>query len=111
MQSRKNFEPGCWSCEHFMDDPLELERQWVGISILSSTFGSTRAHAGICRVTGLFQDSTPPCTHFVARQVKGDGGGSGPSFRVLHDFSRWVVSRLKHVATAMRGSFAPVREN
>ncbi|NJN63849.1 MAG: hypothetical protein HC882_02510 [Acidobacteria bacterium] len=104
--ARRAIPPDCRHCERFMDDPLVLEAQWVGISILSSTFGSTRGRAGICQVTDLFQDPAPACPHFVARAVDARQAGGRSSFPRFHELGRVLVSRLKRVQAAWCGSMA-----
>ena len=54
----------CAACRHFLDDPAELERVFVGIGALSSAYGSTRGRAGICRKDDSFHDPLPACSEF-----------------------------------------------
>lgn len=57
----------CKTCKHFSDDPHELEKMFRSILILSSTYGSTRARAGICAIDQTFHDPEPACADFVAK--------------------------------------------
>jgi hypothetical protein len=50
-----------------VDDPHELEKILDGINILSSTFGSTRGDAGICRAHDTFQLPVYVCDEFEPR--------------------------------------------
>jgi hypothetical protein len=58
----------CAECAEFVDDAAELEALFVGMTALSSAYGSTRGRAGVCRVSDTFQDPTPACPAFVRRQ-------------------------------------------
>lgn len=57
----------CKGCKHFSDDPHELEKMFPSILILSSTYGSTRARAGICAIDQTFHDPEPACPDFVSK--------------------------------------------
>ena len=54
----------CVGCRHFIDDPEALEKAFPGILILSSTYGSTRAEAGVCTITETFQDPRFVCERY-----------------------------------------------
>lgn len=56
--------PTCGSCLHFVNEPQALERNFIGISALSSAFGSTRGRAGICLKDSTFRDPEPVCRAF-----------------------------------------------
>jgi hypothetical protein len=60
----------CGLCLHFVNDPKLLERSFVGISALSSAFGSTRGQAGICLKESTFHDPEPVCLAFEPRLRK-----------------------------------------
>jgi hypothetical protein len=47
-----------------VNDPQALERSFIGISALSSAFGSTRGRAGICLKESTFRDPEPVCRAF-----------------------------------------------
>ena len=57
----------CGGCRHFMDDPADLEKVFVGIGALSSAWGSTRGRAGICAKDDSFHDPIPACSEFETR--------------------------------------------
>lgn len=57
----------CSDCAKFTDDPVEIEALFVGMTALSSAYGSTRGDAGVCSVTNLFQNPIPACEEFLAR--------------------------------------------
>ena len=57
----------CAECKHFIDDPHELEKIFDGVNILSSTYGSTRGDAGICRLQDTFQLPVYVCAEFAPR--------------------------------------------
>ncbi len=59
----------CAQCRHFCDDPAELEKMFQGILILSSTYGSTRARAGVCAIDQTFHDPEPACDNFAPRLI------------------------------------------
>ena len=58
----------CAECAEFVNDPGELEALLVGMTALSSAYGSTRGRAGVCRVLDTFQDPLPACPAFVRRR-------------------------------------------
>ncbi|RLE29536.1 MAG: hypothetical protein DRJ61_14315 [Acidobacteria bacterium] len=57
----------CKKCRHFRDDPLELEKMFPSILILSSTYGSTRGNAGVCWIHETFHNPEPACPDFLSR--------------------------------------------
>jgi len=57
----------CKKCRHFRDDPFELEKMFPSILILSSTYGSTRGSAGVCRIHETFHNPEPACSDFLSR--------------------------------------------
>ena len=57
----------CPLCLHFEDDPEQLEKQLVGLTILSSALGSTRGSAGLCAHHGTWQDPVSGCPDFEPR--------------------------------------------
>ncbi len=57
----------CKKCRHFRDDPHDLEKMFPSILILSSTYGSTRGHAGVCRIHETFHNPEPACPNFLPR--------------------------------------------
>jgi hypothetical protein len=64
----------CAECAEFVDDAAELEALFVGLTALSSAYGSTRGRAGVCRVNDTFQDPSPACPAFVRRGRAGSDG-------------------------------------
>jgi hypothetical protein len=50
-----------------VNEPQALERSFIGISALSSAFGSTRGRAGICLKDSTFRDPEPVCPAFEPR--------------------------------------------
>ena len=65
----------CAECAEFVDDPGELEASFVGMTALSSAYGSSRGRAGVCRVLDTFQDPSPACPAFVRRRKAGRDEG------------------------------------
>ena len=70
-------EGDCRTCRFFVDDPHQLEREFVGVLALSSTYGSTRGDSGICTILETFQYPLTDCSHYRPRcgcfdQVAGD---------------------------------------
>jgi hypothetical protein len=65
----------CAECAEFVDDPGELEALFVGMTALSSAYGSTRGRAGVCRVSDTFLDPSPACPAFVRRRQRCRNGG------------------------------------
>ncbi len=57
----------CKKCQHFRNDPHELEKMFPNILILSSTYGSTRGPAGVCAIHETFHDPEPACLDFLPR--------------------------------------------
>jgi len=64
--------PRCGSCRYFLDDPAMLEREFRGLAVLGSAYGSARGGAGLCDRRGLFLSPGHRCPEFTARE--GDGG-------------------------------------
>jgi len=64
-------EYDCRACEHFVDDPSGIEREFPGINILGSIYASVRGSAGICREFDRFMDPVPAadCPAFLPREV------------------------------------------
>ncbi len=63
--------PGqCSDCQHFVDDPAELERALPGLLILSSAQGDSRGDQGICLAHERFLLPTMTCDRFEARAEK-----------------------------------------
>jgi len=67
MNNESGQTPTCSKCRYFRNDPAELEKMFPGILILSSTYGSTRARAGVCDIHERFHDPEPACTEFAPR--------------------------------------------
>jgi hypothetical protein len=65
--ARKGEELTCSECARFTDDALEIEAIFVGMTALSSAYGSTRGNAGICSVTDVFQNPVPACSEFLPK--------------------------------------------
>ena len=57
----------CSECARFTDDALAIEALFVGMTALSSAFGSTRGNAGVCSVTDVFQNPIAACEEFIPR--------------------------------------------
>ena len=57
----------CSECARFTDDPLALEALFVGMTALSSAFGSTRGDAGVCGIGDVFQNPVAACGEFLPR--------------------------------------------
>ena len=58
----------CANCREFVDDPIRLERELAGLTILSSAQGDTRGDQGLC---SLHQQLVTPgltCSAFVPRR-------------------------------------------
>ena len=51
----------------FEDQPGALERAFIGMTALSSAYGSTRGRAGVCASSGRFHDPGPACPEFAPR--------------------------------------------
>lgn len=65
QRERAPGEPrSCLGCRHFVNDPEELEKVFPEILILSSTYGSTRAEAGVCALTETFRDPRFVCESY-----------------------------------------------
>jgi len=60
----------CDGCAHFIDDPRELERSLVGLTILSSAWGDTRGDQGLCGLLDLFLRPAMSCRHFIGRRAE-----------------------------------------
>ena len=60
----------CCSCQYFLDDPTQLERELPGLTILSSAWGSTRGNAGLCSRYATWQDPVRECPAFKARVAR-----------------------------------------
>ena len=57
----------CSDCARFTDDPVAIEALFVGMTVLSSAYGSTRGDAGVCAVEGVFQNPVQACGEFLPR--------------------------------------------
>lgn len=68
MRTQNAASLSCRNCQYFVDDPFALEREFPGIGALSSTLGSTRGEAGICRVLAVFHDPHAVCAAFQPRE-------------------------------------------
>lgn len=58
----------CSDCARFTDDPVAIEALFVGMTALSSAYGSTRGDAGVCAIEEVFQNPVPACQAFVLRR-------------------------------------------
>jgi len=46
--SREDEAAICANCREFVDDPVRIEAELPGITILSSAYGDTRGDQGLC---------------------------------------------------------------
>ena len=56
--------PACARCRSFVVEAAALERAVPGLNILSSAYGSVRAHTGLCEVHGTFVTPAQRCAQF-----------------------------------------------
>jgi len=66
----------CRTCLYFGDDADMLERQLVGITILSSAWGDTRGDQGMCALHRQFAAPDLSCPSFTARNAESTAPGS-----------------------------------
>lgn len=57
-------KPACARCRSFVGEPAALERAVPGLNILSSAYGSVRAHTGLCERHGSFVTASQRCADF-----------------------------------------------
>lgn len=69
----------CRDCRFFLDDPAELERELVGITILSSAYGDTRGDQGLCLVHQQLLTPGLTCERFEARGARAPVREGAPS--------------------------------
>jgi hypothetical protein len=55
----------CENCQHFVGDPLALEKELPGLNILSSALGSVRGETGWCRLKDVFFLLSHHCVQYV----------------------------------------------
>ena len=67
-------ESRCARCQHFMDNPEEMEAELPGIQALGSMYGSTRGDSGFCRITDRFMHALDRCEDFVDLDQEPDPG-------------------------------------
>ena len=63
--------PACARCRSFVADAAALERAVPGLNILSSAYGSVRAHTGLCERHGTFVTARQRCAEFDAGDASG----------------------------------------
>jgi len=56
--------PACARCRSFVVEAAALERAVPGLNILSSGYGSVRAHTGLCEWHGTFVTPAQRCAQF-----------------------------------------------
>lgn len=56
--------PSCARCRSFVGEAAALERAVPGLNILSSAYGSVRAHTGLCERHGTFVTAGQRCAEF-----------------------------------------------
>ena len=56
--------PACERCRSFVGEAAALERAVPGLNILSSAYGSVRAHTGLCERHGSFVTANQRCADF-----------------------------------------------
>lgn len=61
----------CGGCQHFSNDPAEIERRLPGIRALSSAYGTSRGQSGFCDLRALYLAPDRGCRDFVARHDEG----------------------------------------
>ena len=59
----------CRGCEHFVNDPAELEAALPGLRSLSSAYISARADDGLCRRHQRHVGARRWCVEFRARET------------------------------------------
>lgn len=56
--------PQCFQCKHFRNSPEYLESVYIGLTALSSAYGSTRSEDGICVLNDLYLSANRCCDRF-----------------------------------------------
>lgn len=54
----------CRDCKYFNNDPAWLEREFLGMNILSSAYSSARGEAGVCIKRDLYLSPIKKCIYF-----------------------------------------------
>lgn len=54
----------CHDCQHFVGRAAALEREFRGLKILSSAYGSVCGRSGYCRTHDRMQPAIAPCARF-----------------------------------------------
>ena len=61
---------GCGACRHFIGEAAALEQAVPGYNILSSAYGSVRAHTGLCQLHDTFVTTVARiCSDFSKREA------------------------------------------
>jgi hypothetical protein len=58
----------CFSCRHFCDDPVAVERALPGLAVLSSAHASVRGRDGLCLVHDVVTNGARGCAQFSAAE-------------------------------------------
>ena len=56
----------CGRCRHFCNDPAKMEAIFKGLSVMSSGYGSVRAHDGLCDLHEVYLSYRDTCADFEA---------------------------------------------
>ncbi|HXM04216.1 MAG TPA: hypothetical protein VN939_16520 [Chthoniobacterales bacterium] len=54
--------PACRDCLHFENDPSVIEKEYPGLTAMSSGFASVRADDGLCRLHDLYLSGWDTCS-------------------------------------------------
>jgi len=65
-----NTGPACSDCIHFENDPALIEKNFPGLTVMSSAFASVRDQDGFCNFHQLYLSARDSCPGFVSRNKK-----------------------------------------
>jgi hypothetical protein len=68
----------CQHCKYFQNDPSIIEKEYPGLTVMSSGFASVRDEDGICSYNRIYLSAKDSCMQFVQGAKQDNPGYSTP---------------------------------
>ena len=66
-----NSGPICQHCKYFQNDPALIEKEYPGLTVMSSGFASVRDQDGLCNYNQIYLSARDSCSKFVLDKSTG----------------------------------------